>query len=78
MGWRSPVTVKLTEPQYADWPPADAPELVFRWWHDLGGPDIPLGPGVVIANLEKWFRPALKPEAAAQRELEIVRVFLVS
>ena len=56
------------------WPPQDAAELVFKWNH-LGRPQIPLSPGVSIANLESWLCSNW-PEELVPDQVAAVRHFV--
>ena len=38
------------------WPPSDAKDLLARWEAEER-PEIPLGQGKTISNLERWFYP---------------------
>jgi hypothetical protein len=42
----------------------------------MGSPEIPLGPGVTLVDLDKWFQPAIVPAQVRDGELERVREFL--
>ena len=56
------------------WPPHDAVELVVKW-NQLEHPQIPLYPGVSIANLETWLCSPRREDRVSD-QLGIVRRFL--
>ena len=56
------------------WPPLDAVELVVKW-NQLERPQIPLCPGVSIADLGKWLSSNYQEEQLSD-QLGVVRRFL--
>lgn len=56
------------------WPPQDAIELVAKW-NQLERPQIPLSPGVSIADLERWLRSG-EWEDRVSDQVSMVRRFL--
>jgi hypothetical protein len=49
----TPKWVGAASPRTPSWLPPDASDLLTRW-EELGRPEIPLSPGVLISNLQKW------------------------
>lgn len=60
----------------SSWPPEDADSLVAAWKAGES-PEIPLGPGVSITDLEKWLDPMVF-RAQSEEEVDRVRQFVLS
>lgn len=58
------------------WPPEDAGSLIAAWKAGES-PEIPLGPGVIITDLEKWLDPMVF-RAQSEEELDLVRQFVLN